>query len=185
MPDPVPARRGPKIHASERLRMLPPAARFVFQGGPPARAVAGGTFGAALSEHACRASRRGDRAALWLGPAEHLLLAPAEDAERLLADLESALNNVAHSLVDVSHRQISLQLGGPNASAILNTGCPLDLDETAFPVGMCTRTLLGKADIVLWRTGADEFQLEVWRSFSDYVSKWLLEAARDFAVPSS
>jgi sarcosine oxidase subunit gamma len=163
--------------------MLPPAARFVMQGGPPARAVASGLFGAALSEQACRASQRGDRAALWLGPGEHLLLARAEDAGILLAGLESALSGVSHSLVDISHRQISLRLGGRSASAILNTGCPLDLDEAAFPAGMCTRTLLGKADIVLWRTGAAEFQLEVWRSFSDYVSRWLLEAARDFAVP--
>lgn len=183
MPDLLLARRTVQVHATEWLQMLPPAARFVIQGGPPVCAIASGIFGVALSENACRASLRGDRAALWLGPGEHLLLARAEDAGILLADLESALSGVAHSLVDVSHRQISLRLGGPDASAILNTGCPLDLDEAAFPVGMCTRTLLGKADIVLWRTGAAEFQLEVWRSFSDYVSRWLLEAASDFAVP--
>jgi sarcosine oxidase subunit gamma len=45
---------------------------------------------------------------------------------------------------------------------------------------MCTRTLFGKAEIVLWRTGATEFHLEVWRSFSDYVVGCLREAARDF-----
>jgi sarcosine oxidase subunit gamma len=48
---------------------------------------------------------------------------------------------------------------------------------------MCTRTLLGKADIVLWRTGAAEFHLEVWRSFSDYVLEFLQEAAQDFVAP--
>ena len=93
--------------------------------------------------------------------------------------------NVAHALVEISHRQVALQVSGPHASAILNTGCPLDLDLTAFPIGMCTRTMLGKAEIVLWRTGAAEFHLEVWRSFSDYVSRWLLEASQDFAEPGT
>jgi sarcosine oxidase subunit gamma len=43
---------------------------------------------------------------------------------------------------------------------------------------MCTRTLLGKAEIVLWRIGAAAFRLEVWRSFAPYVSAFLAEAAR-------
>jgi len=35
---------------------------------------------------------------------------------------------------------------------------------------MCTRTVLAKADIVLWRTGQTTFHLEAWRSFAAYVS---------------
>jgi len=111
-----------------------------------------------------------------------LLLAPAEDAQIIAAGLEAALSGIAHSLVDVSHRQIALQVSGPHASAILSTGCPLDLDPAAFPPGMCTRTLFGKADIVLWRTGAAEFHVEVWRSFADYVLGLLQEASQDFAA---
>ena len=75
-------------------------------------------------------------------------------------------------------------MSGPQAGAILNAGCPLDFDPAAFPTGMCTRSLFGKADIIIWRTGADEFRLEVWRSFADYVSALLREAARDFIAPS-
>ncbi len=131
----------------------------------------------------CRATWSGDRAALWLGPDEHLLLAAPEDAQILAAGLEAAMKDIAHSLVDVSQRQLAFQVSGPHATAILNAGCPLDLDAAAFPTGMCTRSLFGKSDIVLWRTGADEFRLEVWRSFADYVSALLLEAARDFVVP--
>jgi sarcosine oxidase subunit gamma len=74
-------------------------------------------------------------------------------------------------------------VSGPHASAILNAGCPLDLDPAEFPPDMCTRTLLGKAEIVLWRTGGAEFHLEVWRSFSDYVLEFLREAAQDFVAP--
>jgi sarcosine oxidase subunit gamma len=59
---------------------------------------------------------------------------------------------------------------------VLNAGCPLDLDISAFPVGMCTRSVLAKAQIVLWRTGIDVFQLHVWRSFYPYVEEFLIEA---------
>jgi heterotetrameric sarcosine oxidase gamma subunit len=36
--------------------------------------------------------------------------------------------------------------------------------------------VLGKCDIVLWRTGAAAFHVEVWRSFADYASRFLAEA---------
>jgi sarcosine oxidase subunit gamma len=160
------------------LRLLPPATRFVLQGGAAARGLAGEAFGVPLPESACRAHSRDARAALWLGPDERLLLAPAGEQEALAAGFESALAGVAHSLVDVSQRQIALLVSGPHASAALNTGCPLDLDLSAFPPGMCTRTLLGKAEIVLWRRNAAEYHLEVWRSFSDYVLGWLREGGQ-------
>ncbi|HZC80039.1 MAG TPA: sarcosine oxidase subunit gamma family protein, partial [Ktedonobacterales bacterium] len=151
------------------LRTLPPAARFILQGGQAARAAAGAAFKVPLSEEPCRASSSGERATLWLGPDERLLLAPAGEAQIVAAALDAALAGIAHSLVDVSQRQLALQVSGPYASAILNSGCPLDLDPAAFPTGMCTRSLFGKSDIIIWRTGADEFHLEVWRSFADYV----------------
>ncbi|MDH4261312.1 MAG: sarcosine oxidase subunit gamma [Gammaproteobacteria bacterium] len=185
MPEESATRHARQAGTGGWLQTLAPAMRLVLQGGPKARAAAGEAFGVALPEIPCRANSLEYRAALWLGPDEQLLLAPAEDAPILVAGLEAALTDIAHSLVDVSQRQITLQVSGPHASAILNAGCPLDLDPAEFPPGMCTRTLLGKADIILWRTGAAEYRLEVWRSFSDYVSGWLLEAAQDFNVRES
>ena len=185
MPEHFASRHAPPTGAGDWLQTLAPAARFILQGGPAARAAAGEAFGVPLPECQCRANLLENRAALWLGPDEQLLLGPAEDAQILAADLAAALTGIAHSLVDVSHRQIALQVSGSHASAILNAGCPLDLDLAEFPPGMCTRTLLGKADIVLWRTGAAEFHLEVWRSFSDYVLGCLQEAALDFIVPTA
>jgi sarcosine oxidase subunit gamma len=46
---------------------------------------------------------------------------------------------------------------------------------------MCTRTLFGKAEIVLWRTAPDAFHIEVWRSFARYVLDCLGEALREYA----
>jgi sarcosine oxidase subunit gamma len=60
----------------------------------------------------------------------------------------------------------------------LSAGCPLDLDLAAFPIGACTRTVLGKTEIVLWRRAQDSFHLEVWRSFATYLTAFLSEAIR-------
>ncbi len=73
--------------ADDGFRRLAPAARFILQGGRPARDAAARAFGLALPEEACRAHADGERAALWLGPDEQLLLAPAGDAGRLQSEL--------------------------------------------------------------------------------------------------
>ncbi len=49
----------------------------------------------------------------------------------------------------------------------------------AFPIGMCTRTVLAKAEITLWRIAAGTFRLEVARSLTPYVRAFMLQAARD------
>ena len=162
----------------EPPRMLEPAARFILQGGPAARAAAGQAFGVALPEVACRANSAGGRSALWLGPDEYLLLATEGAAERVAAELEIALSGVSHSLVDVSDRQVAIALTGPAAREILCQGCPLDLDPAEFTAGMCTRTIFAKAEVVLWRRSAEEYHLEVGRSFSGYVLGWMQESIR-------
>ena len=161
---------------SEAVRILAaaPTCRFVFRGSD-ASAGAGGAFGVELTRTPLRAVSSGDRHALWLGPDEWLLLAP----EKERAGIEQAFGTIAepHALVDVSHRNLGLTVEGPAAAVVLNSGCPLDLDLSAFPIGMCTRTIFDKAEIVLWRTGEQVFRLEVWRSFAPYVEALLREAA--------
>jgi heterotetrameric sarcosine oxidase gamma subunit len=86
--------------------------------------------------------------------------------------------------VDVSHRAVSIEVAGPHVAWCLNAFCALDLDLAAFPIGMCTRTLLGKAEIVLWRLGAETFHIEVARSFALYVWGCLREATLEFDEPA-
>jgi sarcosine oxidase subunit gamma len=71
------------------------------------------------------------------------------------------------------------------AATVLNTGCPLDLSQAAFPAGTATRTLVGKCEVILART--DErpaFEVECGRSFAHYLSDFLLEAARGLQMRS-
>jgi sarcosine oxidase, subunit gamma len=142
-------------------------------------AAAGNALGLTISPTVCRSWVNVNRAALCLGPDEHLLLGP--NAGEIAGALEPALDGLPHSLVDVSHRQTAMEISGPHAAVALNAGCPLDLDLGAFPVGMCTRTVLAKAEVVLWRTGEDIFHIEVWRSFAAYASRFLAEVAREVA----
>lgn len=159
--------------ADEGIVRRAPLARYLLQGGRPVRDAAGKAFGISLPEVACRAHAGGERAALWLGPEEHLLLAPPTDARTLETQLDGALQGLAHSLVDVSQRQVALAVSGPRARDLLESGCPLDLDAERFAVNACARTLFAKAEVVLWRRGAEEYHLEVARSFADYVLEWM------------
>jgi sarcosine oxidase subunit gamma len=119
-----------------------------------------------------RGSRAGERLAARLGPDEWLLVAPAGDAPDF-----GALEGRHHSLVDVSHRYAAFAVEGDNAALVLAAGCPLDLEPAVFTAGTATRTLLGKAEIILW--GLEGFRLECARSFAPYVERFLNEAARD------
>ncbi|MEN3212461.1 sarcosine oxidase subunit gamma family protein [Methylorubrum populi] len=112
-----------------------------------------------------------------LGPDEWLVGGPEADADLLQGRIHEALAGLPYSLVDVSHRNVGIDVSGRQAAAVLNAGCPLDLSEAAFPPGSATRTLLGKAEIVLIRaTAAPLYRVECWRSFATYVHGFLNEA---------
>ncbi len=179
-----PPRRGPLdgralANASAfALALAPPAARFILRGDAEVAEAAGAAFGLALPRASGAASAREGRAALWLGPDEWLLIADGEDGDTLGRTLEAALAARPHSLVDVSQRQIGLDLSGPLARRALSAGCPLDLRDRAFPDGSATRTMLAKSEIVLWRRAPARYRVEVWRSFADYAASFLEEAAK-------
>jgi sarcosine oxidase, subunit alpha len=112
------------------------------------------------------ATVRDGHTVLWTGPGEYLVLCC--DAPRLTAE----------SIVDVSHRTVGIRVAGPHAAWCINAFCALDLE--GMPVDGCTRTLFGKAEIILWRCGELEFHIETARSLAPYVWACLQEARREF-----
>jgi heterotetrameric sarcosine oxidase gamma subunit len=132
----------------------------------------GDLVGVELPIEVCRSSRSDDRAALWLGADEWLVLA-GQGAEVPAA-------HPSGSIVDVSHAMTGIAVAGSRAAWAINAFCALDLHPVAFPVDMCTRTVFGKAEIVLWRAAAETFRIEVARSFAPYVWACLEEARREF-----
>jgi sarcosine oxidase subunit gamma len=156
------------------------ASRLTLRARPDAVAPLSKALGVKLPEKpkTSARSRNGMRTALWLGPDEWLVI------DESGADLMAACAKVKqlHATVDVSHRNVALVVSGKGAETALKAGCPQNLSLELFPVGACSRTMLGKVEVVIVRTAEDAFRIEHWRSFSDYVFGFLEEAARDAAL---
>jgi len=135
----------------------------------------GKAIGLVLPKKVGTSVTKGDVSALWIGPDEWLIL--ADEGFGLEAKLNK-VKTVLYSAVAVNHRNTAINVSGVKAVNALNGGCPRDLSLTAFPVGGCGRTIIGKAEVVLWRKAEDSFHIECWRSFSDYVWKYLVVSAR-------
>lgn len=151
------------------------ASRLSLRAPATSRAALSRALGLTLPERPKQSATTGARTALWLGPDEWLVI--DQDGSDLPGVLQSV--TALHSAVDVSHRNTAAVLTGPAAEAVLSSGCPQDLRLATFPVGACSRTILGKAEVVIWRTAPETFRVEVWRSFSDYVFTLLSVAARE------
>ena len=160
------------------LAVLPPAERISLRAPAASVAALSKALGVDLPQKPKTSSAAGGRAALWLGPDEWLVI--DEAGKYPLADCAGV--EALHSAVGIAHRNVAIAVTGPAAAAAINAGCPQDLSLIAFPVGACSRTILGKVEIVLLRTADDAFRVECWRSFSDYVWTFLTEAARDAAA---
>ncbi|TPM97908.1 sarcosine oxidase subunit gamma [Mesorhizobium sp. B2-1-3A] len=163
--------------AGVKVEVLPPAERISLRAPEASVAALSKALGLALPKKPKTSVSKGGRAALWLGPDEWLVIDEAGNDP--LADCAGVA--ALHSAVGISHRNIAISVAGPAAETTINSGCPQDLSLEAFPVGAASRTILGKAEIVLLRTADDTFRVECWRSFSDYVFTFLSEGARDAA----
>jgi sarcosine oxidase subunit gamma len=150
----------PADHAPVRITLLSRRTRLLLRGDP---AALGAALGVTLPTTPCTA-RRGESSALWLGPDEWLLLAADATAPPLWESESGAI-------FDISDRQVGMLVEGERSVDVLAAFCPLDL--AAFAVGTCTRTVLGKAEIVLWRRDVTSFHLETGRSVASYVQKLL------------
>jgi sarcosine oxidase subunit gamma len=161
-----------------RLDAAAPAARLSLRARAVDLAALSGALGVSLPVKPKTSASAHGRTALWLGPDEWLVIDEGQGG-LLQAATDSG---VLHSATDVSHRNTAILVSGPGAAAAINAGCPQDLSLAVFPVGACSRTLLGKVEIVLLRTAADAFRVEVWRSFSGYAFGLLSEGAKDAAL---
>jgi sarcosine oxidase subunit gamma len=119
----------------------------------------------------------GNNRIYWLGPDEWLVVTPAGEQAKLLAELQQALDGVFASAVDNSSGLTMLEITGDNAVALLATDCPLDLHVKTFKPGQCAQTRLAKSGMTIapMREG-DGFEVIIRRSFADYLLLWLQNA---------
>ena len=157
------------------LKPVPTHTRLTLRAGADQIESVGGIIGLILPTLPKTSTSNGPRTIMWLGPDEWLII---EKLKSSLHKLPKKLADIQCSVVDVSHRNTAILLSGKGAADVLNTGCPQDLSLGAFPVGACSRTVLGKSEIILLRTSANTFHIECWRSFSDYVWKYLVDGIK-------
>lgn len=161
--------------AGARVTPAAPATRLSLRAGADALGALSAAFGLTLPTRPKTSASANGRHALWLGPDEWLLI--DENEADLMALVASS--GVLHSAVDVSHRNTAILVSGPHAAGAIASGCPLDLGNAIFPVGAAARTVLGKIEVVVFRSGEEDYRVECWRSFSPYAFGLLSEGAED------
>lgn len=125
----------------------------------------------------------GDRAILWLGPDEWLVVTPAGDEAGLTDGLNAALAGLRASATDVTDNYTTVRIAGPKARWVLAKGWAVDLHPSAFGPGRVAQSNLALTNAILRQTegkGADDtagFEVLVRPSFAKYLWDWLTDAA--------
>ncbi|MEP1209472.1 MAG: sarcosine oxidase subunit gamma family protein [Rhizobiaceae bacterium] len=162
-------------NAAVTIETAPPAARVSFRATARGATDYGKKIGIDLPTKPGESVSKAGLSALWIGPDEWLIIDVKKSVEKLMPSRENANS----SATDISHRNVAFLLSGDGAEATLNSAAPRDLSLAAFPVGCASRTIFGKAEVVLLRTGKTSFRLECWRSFAPYVWDLLTDGAQD------
>ncbi len=152
-------------------------------------------FGFALPIAANDTAGDADTIALWLGPDEWWLVEPGPEPETgpaLAEKLRAALAGHFAAVTEVGESRTCIRVSGPNARALLQKGCPLDLHASVFKAGACAQSILAKAGVTLHlfadesaaQAGAEGpvFDIYVLRSFAEYLWVWLEDAAVEYGV---
>jgi sarcosine oxidase subunit gamma len=111
------------------------------------------------------------RDVLWLGPDEWLVVGDAGSEGSIQHELEGAMADRHHSVVDVSANRIVLDL--TDGLDLLSSGCGLDLDPVRWRTGMCAQTVFGHAQVILHQLDEGTTRVFVRPSFATYFERRL------------
>lgn len=170
----------PDIGGRLSVTVAEDCARFSLRARPEDGAKAGEAFGCAMPARIGSLASSGGRMALCLGPDEWFLMAPSPAADAVSDRFATAMDGAAYSLVDVSHREVGIEVRGRAATLALASLCALDLE--AMPSGSATRTILDKAQAVLIKHGPDHYRIEVWQSFAAHLWALLTAVSREIEL---
>jgi sarcosine oxidase subunit gamma len=166
------------------LRELPAPLLLNLRGEAGAEAfpsAVAGVLGVAPPVEPNTVAASGDVEILWLGPDEWLVVVPAERIG-LAGQLDAALAGLHHSVIDVSQGRVVLELGGPEARAVLAQAASFDLRPRTFAPGRCAQTPLARVPVILQQIDtAPRFRVFVRASFAPYVTEWLRSTIAELA----
>ena len=121
--------------------------------------------------------------ALWLGPAEWLIVGPPGAEKAVEACLVEALSGASAAVVDVTEGRSTIRVSGPMARDAIAMGCPLDLHPRVFGAGRCAQSFIGRVPVVLHQVGdGGVFDIHVERSQADYLWAWFETAGAPYGV---
>ncbi|MEO0664271.1 MAG: sarcosine oxidase subunit gamma [Pseudomonadota bacterium] len=121
--------------------------------------------GVALANPGELTSADGARCA-WFSASHVMLMGPAPDAR--LGDYGA--------LTDQTDAWCHVVLSGPRVAEMLAYLTPVDLREAAFPEGSAARSQIGHMNALILRSGAERYELLVFRSMAGTLAHEIKEA---------
>ena len=146
---------------------------------PGFRDVVANATGVDLPTQPCRWRAAGKTRTCWLGPDEWLLIVPDGDQPRIERQLRETSPGRL-SIVDVSGGFICINLAGADAGKVLQKSSPYDFHPRNFPPGRCVQTVLAQAGALVAAVEDGSFDLVFRRSYADYLSAWIADAAQEY-----
>jgi heterotetrameric sarcosine oxidase gamma subunit len=117
---------------------------------------------------------------LQVGPGRWLVVDRRDQLEGLTASLAGAADS-GFVVTDLSQARTVLRIAGRKARDVLAKGCALDLHPGVFPVGSCAATsIAGLAAVLVAVNGVPTYDLQVARTYGQYIWEWICEAAAEY-----
>lgn len=161
-------------------RPAPDCARFILRLRKAGLGVAEKIFGCALPVTIGEVVIAAGITIACLGPDEWFILADSSEAHAIMSRSVSLYNGEPHSFVDISHREIGIDIVGSGAAQLLASASPLDLSAMTAPTAM--RTVFDQAQIILIKWSETHYRIEVWPSFAEHVWTLLTAASREIEL---
>jgi sarcosine oxidase subunit gamma len=103
------------------------------------------------------------KAAFGFAPGKFLV---ADQDEGLAAAFANTVTSVTGTVTDLSHGRTVIRIAGPKAEWVLAKFFAIDFSPTAFPLGSGLSTVHHDIFAQIQHTGADQFDVYVFRSFA-------------------
>jgi sarcosine oxidase subunit gamma len=116
------------------------------------------------------------KAAFGFAPGKFLV---ADEEEGLAAEFAGAVGSGIGTVTDLSHGRIAIRIAGPKVEWVLAKFFAVDFSLPAFPLGSGVSTVHHDIFAQIQRTGADQFDVYVFRSFARSFWKSLCHAGEE------
>ena len=132
--------------------------------------------GLALPDGAGGGISNGARAVFGFAPGKFTVV---DEAEGLASAFAGVITPAIGTLTDLSHGRTALRIAGPKAEWVMAKFFAIDFALPAFPLGAGRSTNHHDVFAQIQRTGADQFDIYVFRSFARSFWKALCHASEE------